>query len=399
MNLINRWWIITWISVLGGTTSKSLPTIPAVTVVPVASVWARPNPPELGKYQTAPAKILNPLPLRSVHILNQRTQLLYGEHVNLLQDPPCDGWVKIQAIEQLRFSRLQQQWYPIEGWVRANVLRELYEPKPPTMLVTSLWATVYDSPSTISAIHMHLPLGTVLRGTSTSDIKDWVAVDLYGIGTKFIRATEVRNLSKVVAPDDIAKLRDSVVDWARKFALAAFPYLWNGRSPFNGEQFDDIIALVGPAASTNCSGLPNLIYRACGLTIPRGCQDQFLASTPVAMTEVQPGDLIFIGKTNAYGHVWMHHVLIFLCNDNHDNSWVVESTGHDCVKKKCVRAVTLRGAGFNIKNLAQVKAGDVVQRLDQTVKIYAGTFLTHTQAQQRRTDLVMAGQRPSAVTL
>ena len=56
------------------------------------------------------------------------------------------------------------------------------------------------------------------------------------------------------------------------------PYIWGGETPGTG--FD-------------CSGLVQWAYAQAGIALPRTTQQQVLAGTPIAVTDIQPGDLVF----------------------------------------------------------------------------------------------------------
>ena len=64
----------------------------------------------------------------------------------------------------------------------------------------------------------------------------------------------------------------------------------------------------GPVMGVDCSGLVNLVFRACHIDIPRDAHDQWATAAAVAPEELQPGDLIFQsreGKADAIDHVML----------------------------------------------------------------------------------------------
>lgn len=77
---------------------------------------------------------------------------------------------------------------------------------------------------------------------------------------------------------------------ARKFL--GLQYLWAGTSGFG---FD-------------CSGFTHSVYLAYGVTIPRDADRQAVRGTPVAASDLKPGDLVFFraSPSGPIGHVGMY---------------------------------------------------------------------------------------------
>lgn len=69
------------------------------------------------------------------------------------------------------------------------------------------------------------------------------------------------------------------------------PYVWGGASPSGG--FD-------------CSGLTMYCYAQIGISMAHGATLQQQASTPVALSDMRPGDLVFFGNAS-----FSHHVAIY----------------------------------------------------------------------------------------
>ncbi len=69
-------------------------------------------------------------------------------------------------------------------------------------------------------------------------------------------------------------------------------------------------AADGPA-SFDCSGLTMMAWRAAGVSLPHDSEWQYEQSTPVPLSALQPGDLIFFA-TNPDRHTSIYHVGLYL---------------------------------------------------------------------------------------
>ncbi len=75
------------------------------------------------------------------------------------------------------------------------------------------------------------------------------------------------------------------------------PYVWGGETP-----------LPGPGAGFDCSGLVQWAYGQAGISLPRTAEEQYAATTPVALDQIQPGDLAFFSD----GTTSVQHVAIYV---------------------------------------------------------------------------------------
>jgi peptidoglycan DL-endopeptidase CwlO len=83
--------------------------------------------------------------------------------------------------------------------------------------------------------------------------------------------------------------RSSVVAIAQRYL--GVPYVWGGASP----------------SGFDCSGLVMYCYAQIGIGLSHGATDQQRASTPVPLSALQPGDLVFFGSA-----AYSHHVGIYV---------------------------------------------------------------------------------------
>jgi peptidoglycan hydrolase CwlO-like protein len=86
---------------------------------------------------------------------------------------------------------------------------------------------------------------------------------------------------------EIKKMREIVTIAQRYFGV---PYVWGGASP----------------SGFDCSGLTMYCYAQIGIQLSHGATDQQRASTPVALSDLRPGDLVFFGNAS-----YSHHVAIY----------------------------------------------------------------------------------------
>jgi cell wall-associated NlpC family hydrolase len=226
--------------------SNSLVRAPVQTAsvrVPVANVWEAPN---AGHLPLDPHVWPTPAvtyPERLALVGHMPTQVLYGESVRVLGKR--DGWTHIAVPDQP--SPLDARGYP--GWVRSWQLGPAIAGK--TVLVTTRIARLAN-------------------------------------GTEVGFATQVPpGAVPPAATRTLPHTRADLVRAAEEFL--GLHYLWGGLS----------------AWGYDCSGLTWAVYRAHGITIPRDADAQFAAGTPVSMSQLRPGDLLFY-EHPVVGHVSMY---------------------------------------------------------------------------------------------
>lgn len=88
-----------------------------------------------------------------------------------------------------------------------------------------------------------------------------------------------------------AQLRQEILTYAK--SLLGTPYCWGGDSPKTG--FD-------------CSGFVEYVFGHFGIQLPRESHDQATVGTPVSLSNLQPGDLLFFTDTDSYASLYANHV-------------------------------------------------------------------------------------------
>ncbi len=225
----------------------------------------------------------------------QVSQTILG-HTLLVSTPPApdENWLKVQTDDNY------------SGWVHTKQIRLLGEdeqyPTPAhTHRVNALWAFVREKPDIHSAHLTIAPMGAWLEGQEWHG--DWLHVRLpdgregwvsvQDVTSQWVTVTRIGSLrvegmvisrgestERYVVPR--AGWQNALVYTARR--LLGVPYLWGGSSPFG----------------LDCSGFVQLVYRMCGLVIPRDAdlQAEFGRTIEVSPSDVQPGDLIFFAGGN-----------------------------------------------------------------------------------------------------
>jgi cell wall-associated NlpC family hydrolase len=219
------------------------PGQPASVRVPVANVWAAPGAGHLPLDPHMWPTAGVTLTERLALVGHMPTEVLYGERVLVLAVRP--GWMKIAVPDQP--SPLDHRGYP--GWVRSWQLGPAFA----------------------------APLVVTVRSTRLAN------------GTEVGFGSQVpRGAVPGAATRRLPRTRADIVRTARMFL--GLRYLWGGLS----------------AWGYDCSGLTWAAYRTHGITIPRDADAQFAAGTPVPLSRVRPGDLLF------YEHPVVGHVAMYL---------------------------------------------------------------------------------------
>ncbi|MFN3092025.1 C40 family peptidase [Bacillus pumilus] len=252
--------------------------------VPVANVWTAPQSPreidqkvlqgsfkiqEWIDQQTYEEK----LALCEENLI--QSQVLLGERVIGLEE--TDGWMKVVIPQQA--SRKHPQGYP--GYIPANQLQQVTEGSAPAAshIVCQKKAMLYRN----GQADMEISFLTELAAIEETSDRFHVVTPA---GTREINKADVQPVSSISSMTG-----KDVVDTGKQFI--GLSYLWGGMSSFGYD----------------CSGFAYSMYKACGYLLPRDASDQVVQGTPVASSNLEPGDLLFFANDNGKGAV--RHVGIY----------------------------------------------------------------------------------------
>jgi SH3-like domain-containing protein len=196
------------------------------------------------------------------------SQALYGAGVLSLENK--SGWVQIRTGDDYT------------GWVAAADITAQqggYAPEGKAVRVVQLSANLYREPNvTKHAPVLNLPWEArleVVPGKVDKGVR-WLQVRLVNGQTAYV---EQGNVSANVAPLTI----DQMIQLARRFL--GITYTWGGVSSYGYD----------------CSGFTQMLVRQRGIVMPRDAdvQARWSGVAPVERKDLQPGDLLFFGGSQA----------------------------------------------------------------------------------------------------
>lgn len=262
------------------------PGLAALVTVTVATVWSTPgaarpvdepsltNPVDIGRWTAAMSQD------DKVWLVDHLvTQALYGARVVVRE--VAGDWARVVVTGQS--SSLDPNGYP--GWIPTVQLRGGEPPAIPRSAVVTRPSTALRDVADPSRRLLDLSYNT--RLPVLDDRGGQVTVALPTGGRGLLAASDVDVAHPGARPTTGA---DLVAD-ARKFS--GLPYLWAGTS----------------SAGFDCSGFTAAVYGVHGIVLPRDADDQAGGGTPVDVSRLQPGDLLFYSPTaerSAITHVSMY---------------------------------------------------------------------------------------------
>lgn len=197
--------------------------------------------------------------------------------VQVHTDDDYTGWVQVMQVRLLEGN----EEYPAPGKAyRVNALWAFVRQEPdmraPHLTIAPMGAWLEGFEWHDDWLHVHLPDGREGWVSVQDMTSQWVAVTR--VGSLRVEGTVVSR-GETAEPYAVPRMgwQNALVYTATR--LLGVPYLWGGSSPFG----------------LDCSGFVQLVYRMCGLVIPRDAdlQAAFHRTADVPLSNAQPGDLIF----------------------------------------------------------------------------------------------------------
>lgn len=282
----------------------------------------------------------------------QESQLLYGEHINILEEQ--GDWVKVEAPFQPDFFGNERRWGFDKGWIKKRTFIEVDEFPLVNCVVNVPWIKIVDENNTP---FLTLSFGTQLFMESQKGSQ--YKIKLIDAGEGYINFAHVE-LFSYRSNTSTKGLRDLIISSAQNFI--GTPYRWGGCSAYS----EDLNK--SQRTGFDCSGLTHLLYRNEGITIPRNSKDQYKASVKLDHgSKLQQGDLIFLAQESNPEKIG--HVMLYVSADT-----LIDAEGalHNCVRE-------IKGRDLFGRRIEEVASGETLKLQIGTEEkyytFYFGTYL------------------------
>lgn len=210
--------------------------------------------------------------------------------VEMREEPSSSSKLVSQALfaEVINNQEISGEWTKITtpdgygGWIRSKGLTSTNAPYHTTIKTSRLKAHIYNVEDTEYGPILSLPYGSPLKVLDDSNPR-WFKVELPNSTICFIQKGDA-------AEEPPLKKKQELVAFSQKFL--GLPYTWGGRSSFGYD----------------CSGFVQMLYGKIDIQLQRDAKQQILDDRfqEVSLEDLEPGDLIFFGKTDGkIGHVGM----------------------------------------------------------------------------------------------
>jgi gamma-D-glutamyl-L-lysine dipeptidyl-peptidase len=210
--------------------------------------------------------------------------------VTMRENPNADSEIVSQAVfaEPIQIQKEENEWAYIMtpdlyfGWVPSSSIVSLTDPYVGELSISSLSAPIYSHIND-TLPHATLPFGSRLKLAAGTE-SNIIAVMLPKGQVVYVHRQDVAHEPPLLNKAEMIEL-------SKRFL--GLSYVWGGRSSFGYD----------------CSGFVQMLYRQMGIILPRDSRLQ--VDDPrfheVPLSELEPGDLIFFGKSeHAIKHVGLY---------------------------------------------------------------------------------------------
>lgn len=239
-------------------------------------------------YVNVPVTDMRELPQNMSEIVSQA---YFSEQVNVIEEN--SDWTKVETVVD-----------HYQGWVKSNQLyheqNDFYENACAIAKVNRCMAHLYHVADTVYGPILTLPFESVLKVVDFGNDNNirWIKVLTVDGHEAFIQRGDITLNQSVIT-------RDQIVSFSNRFL--GLPYTWGGRSSFGYD----------------CSGFVQMLYRQMGVYLPRDSKDQvkWAGLTPIEISDMLPGDLIFFGL----GEDKIRHVGMYIGSGQFIHATVAEN--------------------------------------------------------------------------
>jgi gamma-D-glutamyl-L-lysine dipeptidyl-peptidase len=230
--------------------------------------------------------------------------------LDMKENPKQDSKIVSQALfsEELSIQETSDNWIQIvtpdgyTGWVLKDKVITLSEPYQTHDKTSRLKAHVYGVKDTEYGPVISLPYNTKLNVVDRSDPR-WCTILLPNNQKCYIQKGDL------ASEPTLSNKRD-LCEFSKKFL--GLPYTWGGRSSFGYD----------------CSGFIQMLYNQIGISLQRDARLQIQDNRlqEVTIDELEPGDLLFFGKSDQkIKHVGMYlrdKNFIHACTTTENKPWI-----------------------------------------------------------------------------
>jgi hypothetical protein len=241
---------------------------------------------------------------------DRESMILPGEPVSIEKEEGSFAYIK--AWWQPRWNVELDSFEPYEGWVHRKLLH-LLDVEASWKLVTSHQAQIRLQPSFDEPGLGELPMSALYIQKSPIEESPWHALVIES-QTFYVHDKDLADWDWLDdCPEDVIRWQ-----WRQGAArMKGLKYVLGGLRTDHAE-----VSSSKVLSGVDCSAMMHLSARRMGRIIPRDAKDQYRYLTPIEITDLHLGDLIFLGKQTPSR---INHVLM----QEEQGDWLESSRHYD----------------------------------------------------------------------